>query len=444
MSWSHSSTSPPPRHRPSPSSEERFDGRRIRSSAELEAAVDDPNSVVVYVGSGRKLSAQQLQAAHRRFSEAERRQQAELEVRAAEERLTDTLNCWRDMPRIPSAEGYRSALDLQPFSFDEVPPEPPNANVEIERLRESLDGIVRSENPPPFSATGLPWLAALVLAATMAGVAHGVGQLGLLALGLPLAAAVGYVISALATRRYDARIAAAVSAKLAASWPVRAKALADAYQANLERFVQRRAAALDAWQTAEEARIAFIRRLFHGDLDAIEEAVNDSLSDLDFPFETEAEVAAADSETLYVHLDLPEIEDLIPAVRHQVLKDGRVKEVARKKAEQHEPYAGLVTGLALMVASASFAAAPTMAIVHVAAYTQRKQRGSQAIDDDYVYFVAIPREEIEQLVPQTVDPVAMLSRLQGRLEQTSSFELKKLKPPPWAAEFVRVNEPVNQ
>jgi hypothetical protein len=149
----------------------------------------------------------------------------------------------------------------------------------------------------------------------------------------------------------------------------------------------------------------------------------------------QAEIGLADAETVYVHLDLPEIEDLIPETSPRVLKDGRIKQVKRKKPERNHAYARLATGLAFMMGAATFATAPTVHTVRIAAYTQRKQRRSHLVEDAYVYEVAVPRPVYAAVDMSNVDPLELLATLESRMKPKSNYELTKLEPPTWAAEF---------
>ena len=105
----------------------------------------------------------------------------------------------------------------------------------------------------------------------------------------------------------------------------------------------------------------------------MEETIGESLADLDFPFESQCSVATTDGNCVFVHLDLPEIEDVIPETTRRVLKDGSTKIAKRNKKERAAAYAKLVTGLGVLISRMTFAAAPTLLNVRIATYTQRKK-----------------------------------------------------------------------
>ena len=115
-----------------------------------------------------------------------------------------------------------------------------------------------------------------------------------------------------------------------------------------------------------------------------------------------------------------------------MLKDGSRREVKRPKAERMTAYAGLACGLAFLVARVAFEAAPTLRTVTIAAYTQRRQRRSGEIGDDFVYEVTIGREHCAELNLQDLDPVAEIKRLPSRVKQTTTGQLSKISAPEWA------------
>lgn len=100
--------------------------RPIKTTAELEATLRNPGSNVVYTGSGRKLSSQQVEALHRRLALEEWRQGAQAKIDKMEADLADQLNSWREIPNIPSDADYQAALKIQPFRYDGPEPSPPN------------------------------------------------------------------------------------------------------------------------------------------------------------------------------------------------------------------------------------------------------------------------------------------------------------------------------
>ena len=456
FSWSPSSRSGqiPARYLPPVQPGE---SRPISSVAELEKAIQSPRTKVVYRGSGRRLSPQQLEAAYRKLANQERKEEAEADIDKLAADLAEQLNCWREMPSLPSPEDYRAALKVQPFAYGPRPPTSPNLLDERADLDMRTHADVDATTSPVAIAASVLIAAAGIIVGLMLAVLGGASGTVATSAGMPAAghASAGLLLAAAGTvavgvlagvvvywmRRFGR--AAAVDAEAAkqseGAWSERERQILDAHSAAVATFARERAAAEAEWQGAERARIVWASRLLAGEVEAIDEAVSDSLQDLDFPFETEATFAVETAQDGYLRVDLPEIEDVIPATRQRILSDGRVKETKRDEAERNSEYADLVCGVGLMMAAAAFAAAPTLSVVQIAAFTQREQKGKAKgqIDDDYVYVASIQRAVFDGLDAKIVKPTLLLMRM-AKMEQQANLRLKKLAPkelPGWVREF---------
>jgi len=246
---------------------------------------------------------------------------------------------------------------------------------------------------------------------------------------------IGWSIRQYTGYRWRKHIHEEIDKRIQRDWPQFRARLEQQYQQELSEWQSRLKEAEQEWERNEKDRVEWAYKLIKGEIEAIHLALTSTLGDIDFPFETECDIALSDVSTAYVRLDLPEIEDVIPEVRLKVLKDGRIKEVKRKKAERCSDYANLVTGLALMISSAVFATAPTLESVAIAAYTQRKQRRSAEIGDDYIFNVKLLRSTLIALNPMELDPVGTLRSLNARMKQKSNYEFEKLKPPNWVTDL---------
>jgi hypothetical protein len=449
FSWSQSTGGGalPARYRPSAQPGE---SQLIETVADLEAAMRDPRARVVYRGSGRALSPQQLEAQYRRLANAERKERAQAEVDQLEAELAERLACWRDMPKVPGPEVFRAALRQQPFANPNPAPRAPDLTAARSALHAATEDLVdRETEPAPVGRwvgilvgglllSGLGFALAAALFSTQ--VAIGAVVLGAMSAALGLATLVAaYFVREAGFRRRAATVTALAAARTAEAWPAQEAELHHTHQSEVEAYEAAHRAAEAEWLEGERQRILWASRLLAGEPEAIEDAVVASLEDLDFPFETKADFAVTSGSEGYLHLDLPEIEDVVPATRHRVLADGRLKETKRDEAERNEEYAELACGVGLMMAAAAFAAAPTLETVHVAAYTQREQKGKTKgqVADDYVYVASIPRSGWDTFDPKNVHAAASLRKL-GRMEQQANLRLKRLGPkdlPAWVAEF---------
>lgn len=423
--------------------------RPIKTAAELEATLRNPGSNVVYTGSGRKLSSQQIEALHRRLALQEWRQGAQAKIDKMEADLADQLNSWREMPNIPSDADYQAALKIQPFRYDVPEPSPPN----YQDARTALEGTIRETVDQEIRPTPKAVPVLIAMLGLIAGISFGVlgsqtsgGAMSanaLLMVGVVLSLvglAVSAVMYAVKNRARCKRVDIEVIKRVAEEWPVKEQQLRSSYEVDLAGYNKERGDGERSWQEQERDRIAWASNLITGDEATIQEAVCDSLADLDFPFETHSAFAIEDAHTGYLHLDLPEIGDVVPGTRYRVLKVGSLKEEKRKESDRNAEYSNVACGVGLMMASAVFAAAPTLQTVSIAAYTQRQQkrRGEGQIGDDYVYFVSVPRTTFNDFDATSVDPAFLITKLSGHLEHQANHALKKLPDdelPSWVREF---------
>jgi hypothetical protein len=374
-------------------------------------------------GGGRGPTQRQLEAQARRENQFRLQAAAEVQVAAAQSERQDLLDCWRDMPPVPGADDYAHACVERPFEGQALPV--PVEAEERHRTVSAIEASVRTQRR--WKGIGRWVFAVLMFPCVFGGVGGSLqNAIGNWSILFALLAYGGFV--ALCTVPWKRGTRALIAKRVETEWPERWNELQSSYQAYQEEST--------AWPERERERVEWTRRLVSGEQEVLEETVSSSLEDLDFPFETQCRVAVPDAENAFVLVDLPEIEDVIPEVRQQALKNGSVKEVRRTKAERNADYLHLIAGIALLLARAAIGAGPTLRRVHVAAYTQRRQRGTGLLADEYVYEAVFERSEVSAWVPATVDPVRVLKESPtNRLDLRDNGELKRIDPPGWGAEL---------
>lgn len=378
--------------------------------------------------SGRRLTLRQAEAAQRRF-EAEARREAALAAADQDEaELEAVLDHWRDVPELPTPADLDDELRPQPFVAPREPPQAPT----LPMATVAPDDI-RLEGSSFLPITG----ASLVAGATVFATAVGAFLAPPLALPVVFGAGAGLVVTALAAQGVARTQATALAAPGLAAL-IDAPDVGQAWRAAQADHLRARQAwedecdrAQDDFERDDRDRIHRARRVRQGDPVAVEEAVAWALAELSFPFDAQCRFEVPEPTQAYLLLDLPEIEDLLPETRTKVLKDGSSKEVKRPKAERLAGYARLVCGLAFQVARTVFAVAPKVQQVQIAAYTQRRQKRTGAIGDDFVYDVEIARYLSGTLDHAVMDPVSELERLPGRVKRSASGELGRIPPPDW-------------
>ena len=410
-----------------------FSGRGIRSTVGI------PGTGLSYTSSmsarsGRAPSRRQLEAAARRAAIAARHDAAVAEVEAAEAALDESLNAWRLVPDLPATEVYRAATKPRPYEVRDVPPSPPDPDEERAALRREAGAEVRAAHRAPWATAGLSVLAvgaALTVATVLAAVSgHGAAIASVVWAvvvipGSALPAAV--TIRAIAAR--NTVVALRTRAAVDERWDARWDEVNRRHLDSVHQWEQARDSARETHDAAEAERATWARRLVDGDVVAVEESVADSLSDVDFPYEIVCKVAVPEPDHAYVLVDLPEIEDVLPETRVRVLKDGTKREIKRPKGERVAAYGGLACGLAFLTSRVAFEAGPTLRTVTVAGYTQRRQRKTGQVDDDFVYEVAIHRDASAAVDHEEIDPAAQLEVMGARIKRAASGELGKIAAP---------------
>jgi hypothetical protein len=340
---------------------------------------------------------------------------------AAAKRHDDVLNHWRDLPTVPEWHEYVAWAQCRRF----VPPAPPARPDEVTE-RSELAEMIRGE----VTKRGF-WERAGVAVAVVVGTV--VALVAMVAeQALPLVGLVVVVIILINRRRKA--IVRAVECRMGTEWQEHWNRAVQRYAGDVLEYERHVEDERRSWEKSETARVAGLSLLLRGDQEAMSEALEAALSELEFPFETGCRTEVVDAERAVVLLDLPEIEDVVPETRLQALKSGTLKEAKRTKADRNRDYAHLVTGLGLMMGRAAFRAVPTLQSVTIAAYTQRRHGRSGAIADDFVYEISLSRDQAARL-PSTVDPIAFMRGAAQRLDLRDSGELRRINAPAWALEL---------
>lgn len=206
--------------------------------------------------------------------------------------------------------------------------------------------------------------------------------------------------------------------------------------------------AFDAEQDAAQARAeaehaqaaaaqrSILDQALAGDAATVERLVELWLANLELPFEASAsfEIGAAPGHgttpgaatSIMVDLDLPEIED-IPDEEATVLATGMLKVKNRTQTSARACYASCVFGLGMLVAANLFNLAPTVERILVSAYTQRRDRRGEVVDD-YIYSVRFSRPEFEGADLTAVDPEEFVMRFENRCLLSKTKVFKTIEP----------------
>lgn len=156
------------------------------------------------------------------------------------------------------------------------------------------------------------------------------------------------------------------------------------------------------------------------------------LSEIVWPKETLVAVEVTDDgSALAIDVDLPEIEHM-PTKRAMLgarswdlsLRDAG--DVATRKL-----YQGHIHALGFRIVGEAFAALPTVRTVVLSGYSQRLDRASGHVNDEYLYSARITREQwsaLNFLTLDQIDPVEAFTRFELRRTMTSTGVFKPVTP----------------
>lgn len=205
------------------------------------------------------------------------------------------------------------------------------------------------------------------------------------------------------------------------------KIATDQYNAALQTWNQKKA----AHEIANETERSLLDRLNSGDVETIEQYFGTVLQDIAWPKETLITFEIPKQGILAADIDLPEIEDM-PSKTASVPQRGyklSIKEMGPTHVQKL--YMRHVHAIGFRIAGEAFAASPKIEQVIISTYSQRPDKATGQIRDEYLYSVKIPRdkwhsinfENLEQL-----DVVEALTRFELRRDMSKTGVFKPIQP----------------
>lgn len=175
----------------------------------------------------------------------------------------------------------------------------------------------------------------------------------------------------------------------------------------------------------------FLDRLNAGDSKAMEEWFEAILQDIAWPQETLVAFEISSPGVVAIDIDLPEIEgipDKTAAVPQRGFKLS-IKEMGPKQVQKL--YMRHVHAVGFRIAGEAFAVSPVVETVVLSAYSQRPDKATGKIRDEYLYSVRIPRDkwlaiDFDNLA--NLDPVEAFSKFDLRREMSKTGVFKPIEP----------------
>jgi len=169
-------------------------------------------------------------------------------------------------------------------------------------------------------------------------------------------------------------------------------------------------------------------KAIQGSRDFIEHEIKSWIESVELPVDFSIQFEYDKENTsVMLDLDLPEI-DCIPTEKAVQLASGQVKRKGKTQKEVKHDYIQCVYGLAVFFASHVFDISPVIKEVLVSGYTQRRNKKTGDICDDYIYSIKFARSIFEETDFEDIDILDFWSQFENRCLQTATYELKTIVP----------------
>jgi len=182
----------------------------------------------------------------------------------------------------------------------------------------------------------------------------------------------------------------------------------------------------------EAAMEKFFSDNIYNDIKLMDETLKNAFNSLSWPRETLISYEISDfGKLVWLDVDLPEIEDL-PRNEAELAASGRKLNIKNKSQKKlREEYAQHVHGVIFRLSGVVFASIPSPYQVIISGYSQRLDKATGKINDDYLFSFKVDRERFSNIDFQSlnrVDPIEALSIFEHRRKMTATGIFKVIKP----------------
>ncbi|WP_320127767.1 DUF4236 domain-containing protein [uncultured Sphaerochaeta sp.] len=162
--------------------------------------------------------------------------------------------------------------------------------------------------------------------------------------------------------------------------------------------------------------------------DFIETRLTELFSQISLPLDFSISFNVKDDGNLVMlDIDLPEIEDF-PTKKAKQLTNGKISIKEKSEKERNQDYLQSVTGLSFFFSSVVFSASPKIEKVIISGFTQRINKATGNIEDDYIYSVDFPIAEFRELNLANIDPSVAIQQFDHRIDILKDFKLRTISP----------------
>jgi hypothetical protein len=168
------------------------------------------------------------------------------------------------------------------------------------------------------------------------------------------------------------------------------------------------------------------------DMEFMEKIIEEVFDSLSWPRETIISYEINnEGSVVWVDVDLPEIEDL-PQKVATIAASGKKLNIKNKTKKQLQlEYAKHIHGIAFRLVGTVFAILPKVEEIVISGYSQRLDKATGKVNNDYLYSYKINRtgfEEIDFGALEFVNPIESLDRFEHKKKMTSTGIFKAIEP----------------
>ena len=124
---------------------------------------------------------------------------------------------------------------------------------------------------------------------------------------------------------------------------------------------------------------------------------------------------------------LPEIED-IPQEKANILSSGKISIKQKTQKELKQEYAQCVSGIALYLGGTFFNISTTIAEIIISGFTQRLNKATGNIEEQYIYSIKLTRDKFSGLKFERIDPVEAFSNFENIRSLSANYDFNIIVP----------------
>ena len=187
-----------------------------------------------------------------------------------------------------------------------------------------------------------------------------------------------------------------------------------------------------AFEQEQAARKKFIEQDIYNSIAAMESFLEESLQGISWPRETIVATEILDGGSrVFIDIDLPEIEDMPNKTANVPQRGYKLSVKDMSPAQVQRLYMGHVHGVGFRIIGEVFSSLPKAQVVVLSAFTQRPDKTTGDVRDEYLYAARVSRDTWSKINfnnLQSIDVVDALAQFDFRRDMTKTGAFKPIEP----------------